>query len=392
MEFEKSNVQSQLEEVVLPFWLSLEDHTYGGFYGKVAADLSIDRQADKSAILMTRYLWALSAAYTHTKNPELLSAATQTYQFIAEKMLDKEYQGIYWSVTHDGQPANTQKHIYVQSFAIYALSEYYRISKDPSSLDLAIKLFELIESQCYMPSVNGYHEEFTVEWEKSEATVMGPKGQVDYFSTNAVLHLLEAYTNFYTVYPQAEVLDRLSNLLTIFKTHIIAESGHCRTEFDHQWQAINADVSYAHDIETAWLLYRATEVIGQATKAEYLEMINRIVKAVVAEGLDAQGIILDHLQLGEKSHIKQWWSLAESVIGFQDAYSRTADQKYQALAQVHWQFIQQYLFSSDQVSEWLPHVDEQGQVVTSRSTNMSDGWKGPYHTVRMYVELLNRLS
>lgn len=392
MEFTKESIQRQLDERILPFWLSLEDQQFGGFYGKVTADHSIDKQSDKSAILMTRYLWSLSAAYPMSKQAGLLEAADQVYQFIIDHLLDPTHQGLYWSVTFDGQPAISQKHIYVQSFAIYALSEYYKVSNKQESLDLAIELFNLIESKAYMPEAKGYHEEFSVTWQPSQATLMGPKGHEAYYSTNSLLHMLEAYTNLYQIHNQPEVLARIIFLLDLFKEKIISEQGHCHTEFHRDWQALNSDISYAHDIETAWLLYRSLEVIEKSDDVEYLKMIQRLVDSVLAEGLDKKGIILDHFHAGQKSDIKQWWSLAESVIGFYDAFSRTNQSHYKSLAQSHWLFIQRYLLKAEQHTEWLPHVDESGQEVTSQSTNLSDGWKGPYHTVRMYVEMLGRLS
>lgn len=392
MEFTREGIQKQLDERILPFWLSMEDKTFGGFYGKMASDLSIDKQADKSAILMTRYLWSLSAAYPLSKQAGLLDAAEQVYRFITDNLLDNEHHGMYWSVTYDGQPTETQKHIYVQSFAIYALSEYYKVSKKQSSLNLAIELFDLIESKAYMADVNGYHEEFSSDWQPSPATLMGPKGQAAYYSTNSLLHLLEAYTNLYQVHATPKLLERITNLLAVFKEKIVSKEGHCHTVFNRDWQPLNSDISYAHDIETAWLLYRSLEVVERNHDAEYLDMVNRIMNSVVREGLDNHGIIIDERYKGCKSSIKQWWSLAESVVGFYDAFNRTSDSRYEELAQSHWKFIQKYLLKPGLLSEWLPHIDERGQEVTSKSTNQSDGWKGPYHTVRMYVEMLERLS
>lgn len=392
MELTKETVQKQLDERILPFWLSLEDKAQGGFYAKVAADLSIDKQADKSAILMTRYLWALSAAYPVSETKGLLEAADQVYQFIVDYLLDEDQQGLFWSVSYDGQAKVTQKHIYVQSFAIYAFSEYYKVSQKESSLKLAIDLFNLIESKAYLADDSGYHEEFTSDWQPHSATLMGPKGEATYYSTNALLHLLEAYTNLYQVYPDSRLSKRITHLLALFKEYIVSEEGHCYTEFHRDWTPLNSDISYAHDIETAWLLYRSLEVLEKTNDSDYVALVQRIVQSVLEEGLDDQGIILDHYHSGQKSQIKQWWSLAESVIGFYDAFSRTKEVQFKRLAQSHWEFIQAHLMIPGQLSEWLPHVDESGQVVETKSTSLSDGWKGPYHTVRMYVEMLGRLS
>lgn len=392
MEFTEANFQKQLNQTIMPFWLRQEDKMYGGFYGQVAEDLTVDKKADKSAILMTRYLWALSATYAQSPQSKTLDAAHNVYQFIVNEMHDEQNKGLYWSVTYDGQPAITKKHVYVQSFAIYALSEYYKVTQDVSSLNLAMDLLNLIEDKAYCLDDNGYHEEFSIDWQASPATLMGPKGNVAYYTTNTVLHMIEAYTNLYQVHASATLLERIKNLLMIFSEYIVSDKGHCQTEFTRDWQALTTDISYAHDIETAWLLYRSIEVIGKTTDSQFTIMIDRIVESVFAEGLDSKGIIVDHYHNGRKSTVKQWWSLAESVVGFYDAYQRTGNETYKQLAKKHWDFIQAHLLLPDTLSEWLPHVDETGQAVLDKSTNISDGWKGPYHTARMYVEMLGRLS
>lgn len=391
MNFTRDSIKTQLIGKIIPFWLNQEDKDYGGFYGVVRADLSVDKQADKSAVLMTRYLWALSAAYKISDDIAILNAADNVYRFIVEKMIDQNGQGIYWSVTFDGKPKITQKHIYVQSFAIYALSEYYKISNNQESLDLAINLYQLVESKAYDVQHNGYHEEFTQDWQPSPATLMGPRGTAEYYTTNSVLHLVEAYTNLYQTYPDLSLLEDIKNLLNIFSKHIISEKGHCQTEFSRDWQAMNLDISYAHDIETAWLLFRTLEVIDETDNQPCINLIDNIVESVVADGLDTKGIIIDQFRNGQKTSVKQWWSLAESVIGFYDAYTRTEDSQYKKLAEKHWEFVQNHLINPITNSEWLPHIDETGQMVAGVSSNISDAWKGPYHTVRMYVEMLDRL-
>lgn len=57
------------------------------------------------------------------------------------------------------EPRRIHKHTYNQAFCIYALSSYYEASGDAEALELAKKLFTLIETTC-MDEV-GYLEAFT---------------------------------------------------------------------------------------------------------------------------------------------------------------------------------------------------------------------------------------
>ena len=66
---------------------------------------------------------------------------------------------------------------------------------------------------------------------------------------NTHLHVLEAYTNLYKVWPNQKLKEKLNNLLQIFKQSIIADSGHLRLFFSADWEIESNIISYGHDIE-----------------------------------------------------------------------------------------------------------------------------------------------
>jgi len=69
---------------------------------------------------------------------------------------DEKYGGVYWSVTFDGKALDDSKHTYNQAFAIYALSAFYEASGNKEALELAYKLYDVIEGKCR--DNNGYLE------------------------------------------------------------------------------------------------------------------------------------------------------------------------------------------------------------------------------------------
>ena len=71
----KQQIQDHLDKVILPFWESLKDDEYGGFYGYMDIDLNVDKKAVKGCILNNRILWFFANAYLNQKRPELLSYA-----------------------------------------------------------------------------------------------------------------------------------------------------------------------------------------------------------------------------------------------------------------------------------------------------------------------------
>ena len=154
----KQQIQDHLDKVILPFWESLKDDEYGGFYGYMDIDLNVDKKAVKGCILNNRILWFFANAYLNQKRPELLSYAKHAYEFLKKACLDKTYGGVYWSVTFDGKPEEDMKHTYNQAFAIYALSSYYDASGDKEALDIAFSIYDVIEAHC--KDDKGYLEAF----------------------------------------------------------------------------------------------------------------------------------------------------------------------------------------------------------------------------------------
>ena len=81
---------------------------------------------EKGAILNARILWTFSSAYRLLHKPEYLETATRAKREIIDRFYDKEFGGIYWSISAEDRPLDTKKQIYAIGFAIYGLSEYHR--------------------------------------------------------------------------------------------------------------------------------------------------------------------------------------------------------------------------------------------------------------------------
>ena len=53
-------IRSHLEQRLIPFWSSLRDEEYGGFYGYMDYNLRVDREAKKGAIWRKTALFFLN--------------------------------------------------------------------------------------------------------------------------------------------------------------------------------------------------------------------------------------------------------------------------------------------------------------------------------------------
>ena len=133
----KQAAEEMLLQTIIPFWKGLRDEENGGFYGYMDFDLKLDKKAEKGCILNSRILWFFSEAAMLTGRADLAEDARHAYQFFLKNCYDEANGGVYWSCDYTGKPQDTTKHTYNQGFAIYALSAYYRLTKDPVALTYA---------------------------------------------------------------------------------------------------------------------------------------------------------------------------------------------------------------------------------------------------------------
>ncbi|MBB5325715.1 mannobiose 2-epimerase [Anoxybacillus tepidamans] len=382
-------VENELFEHILPFWEKLVDYEYGGIYGKVDFDLRVDQQADKGGIVTSRFLWTFSSAYRVTRNEKYLQIANHLYQFLVENIYDDEYDGLYWLVNYKGEPKDTRKHVYTQSFGIYALSEYYRAKNDENALKLAKNLYFLIENKGFDPKNNAYKEEFDREWNEMPNEMLSENGVLADITMNTHIHVLEAYTNLYKVWSNEQLKERIENLLHILYHNIYDQnSKFLGVFFDKNWNSLIDMKSFGHDIEASWLIDEALKTIG-LEKEEYVQMVIDIAYNIAHTAIQADGSLINE-QVDDKIDTSRvWWVQAEAMVGFLNAYERTKDVKFLELVKNLWEYTKKYIIDHRDNGEWYWSVDENG--IPSKK-NICDPWKASYHNGRFCLEVIERMK
>ena len=199
----KQAAEEMLLQTIIPFWKRLRDEENGGFYGYMDFDLKLDKKAEKGCILNSRILWFFSEAAMLTGRADLAEDARHAYQFFLKNCYDEANGGVYWSCDYTGKPQDTTKHTYNQGFAIYALSAYYRLTKDPVALAYAKKIFHLIEQHC--TDSEGYLEAFTIDWKPESNEKLSENGVMAAKTMNTLLHVFEGYAGLYQASRDPEV-------------------------------------------------------------------------------------------------------------------------------------------------------------------------------------------
>ena len=385
----REEIQNHLVKDIIPFWKNLRDDENGGYYGWVGYDLKVDKKAVKGCILNSRILWFFSNAYTMLKDESLLKEADHAFAFLKERCADRENGGIFWSIRYDGTPEDTTKHTYNQAFAIYALSSYYEASGKQEALDMAKELFYIIETKC--TDEIGYKEAFDKAFHEIENDKLSENGVIAAKTMNTLLHVFEAYTELYRVAKLPEVGEKLHWIMETFAHKVYNPELH-RQEvfFDENMKSIIDLHSYGHDIETAWLIDRGVEVLGDPAMEALLSPITRDLTAQIYKVAFDGHSLANECERGVVNTHRIWWVQAETVIGFLNGYQKDPSRKeYLQAAESEWQFIKDHVIDKRAGSEWYWEVDEDGKPYPNRP--IVEPWKCPYHNGRMCMEVMKRL-
>lgn len=390
LELLKSQMKAEYSNI-MRYWIDkMEDHENGGFYGERDENDNLVDNALKGCILNGRILWSFSSAANNFGNEEYKEAAKRAFDYICEFFYDKKNGGFFWSLDKKGNPVDTKKQAYAQGFVIYGLSEYYLLTKDKRALDLAYETYNLIEKHFRDNKDGGYIEALAADWTHMDDVRLSDKDENTPKSMNTHLHILEPYTNLYRAKATPELKGSIEHCIDIFRHKIIdQQSGRFNLFFDMDWTLKSNIDSYGHDIEGAWLIYEAAEIIDNKQLMEELKPVcKRLVDITIEEGFDGDSSIFYEKVNGHLDTDKHWWPQAETLVGLTDTWRLTGDEAYLARMVKVWDFIQTHLVDH-KGGDWFWRVDKDGKVAYH---DMKAGfWKCPYHNSRAIVEVLHRI-
>ncbi len=396
--------EASLQKQVLPQWFPRSVDPTGGFFQNYTEDWKRGTGNEKSVVYQARLTWV--AAQAALRYP----AQAKTYQtyarhgavFLEKKLWDEKNGGFYWGLDDQGKPERGgEKHVYGNSFAIYALCGEYKAVHDTRTLDLAKRAYLWLESHAHDPKNGGYYEALTVEG-RPILTPPDPAQPSDEIGTrygiktmNTHIHLLESLTALYEVWPNAGVRARLEEVFALVRDRIAVEPIGCLNyQFLPSWQPLPDRDSYGHDVETAFLLTEAAAALGRPNDTRTWALARRIVDHALDYGWDAVhgGFYDSGSVFGGKPYVtdKIWWVQAEglnALLLMHDRYGKET-QRYWAAFNRQWEFIRDH--QTDTLhGGWLAATQENGDTIPGRAK--SDGWTEAYHQGRSLLNVSERL-
>lgn len=299
LKFEKQ-VDGMLHEDVLNVWFPRSiDNQNGGFNSVFSREWKPGPSQGKFSVFQGRMTWISSQmVLRHPDTKErFLPIAQHGLQFLNDTLWDKQYGGFFWGVDDSGHisPFYTDnKEMYGESFGLYGAAAAYLATHDPKALALAQKEFRWMEQHAHDAKNGGYFEVVTREGKPIQADANGmPPADLShggflagYKSMNTHIHLLEAMTQLYQAWPDPNVRERVQELLSIVRDKICVDPGVMNLYFTNDWRPIPDHDSYGHDVETAYLMLEAEDVLGVAHDPKTVRMSKLLVDHALAFGWD----------------------------------------------------------------------------------------------------------
>lgn len=407
---------SLINEVLAPWYPLAVDDEFGGFLSDLDANWLPVGPQRKMVVTQARHVWmtARAAEFLPERRDEFLAMSKQGFEFLSSKMWDDSHGGFYSLVDRDGEfvvgsDGFTQgKTAYGNAFAVYGIAAYADVSGDDAALAFAKKAFRWLDEHFHDGVNGGYYQFVTREGE----ALRGGWGKYPAKDQNSSIHLLEALTELYHVWPDETVGKRLEEMLTIIRDTIVVEPGYLRLFFSEDWTAVSYrdsseasrsanyemdHVSFGHDVETAYLMLEATDALG-LDRTETLRVGKMMIDHSLAYGYDSEngGLIDGSYYLNDTDDPvvvlpgKAWWPQAEalnSFLIFADLYpddSHDYDQRFWEM----WKYIDENVVDHERGGWYWAGLDVEPERKEFAKGSI---WKAAYHDGRALLNVVHHL-
>ncbi len=419
---EKSKIRQEMEVALGPQLLEkwyprCQDTVHGGFLSDFDYRWQATGPDNKMIVTQARHIWTTSkAAEWYSDNDIYLTLARHGFHFLKEKMWDAEFGGFYNLVNREGDvltpPSEGRiiKRAYGNAFAIYGLAAYYKISKDTAVLNLAKDAFRWLDQHSFDPEYGGYFQFM----ERDGRPMPEGFGHTPPKDQNSSIHLLEAFTELYAVWPDQKLRERLQELLEIIRDTITTDMGYMNLFFYRDWTPLSYrdsteavreanhhldHVSFGHDVETAFLMMEASETLGLEHDDRTLEVGRKMVDHTLQNGWDdVLGGIYDggYYFKDNPNHTlirdtKNWWAQSEmlnTLLIMHELYPDD-DQAFFEKFKKQWAYCQEYLLDSEHGGWYAGGLDKEPERKTGDKGHI---WKGAYHTARSLMNCIEKLK
>lgn len=408
--------------IIEPWYPRNIDTLYGGYISAFDYDWTLSKNSQvKALVQQARHVWTTSYIYeAYPERNEFLEYSEHGFRFLKDALWDQEFGGFHAYCNQDGTARSesmSEKRIYGQAFGIYSLSQYYRMSQNMEALELAKESFRWMEDHAHDKQHGGYFEFLRRDGspilsQDASESALGDSPGTGLKDYNSSIHLMEALTELYRVWPDSLVLVRLEEMFFLIRDTFVHPDGYLQLYFYPDWKLVPEETmekrspedhwytqhfTYGHDVETAFLLLETAHVLGWEDDEKTHRIAKRLVDHSLESGWDHEkGGFFDagKEKNGEIEIInrqKSWWGLVEGMNALLLMHTLYPEdpQDYHALFLKSWEHIDTYLIDKEYGGWYGAALDTSPQ---SKEQGKSHIWKTTYHNVRGMVNCMHLLE
>ena len=410
-------IENSIQHEMLNKWYPQNmDTLNGGFLTSFTYDFKPTADQDKFIVTQARHTWSTSkAAMRYPAIAHYKTLAQNGYRFLHDAMWDKKYGGFYTMVGRNRNVIDSTKNAYGNAFGIYALAAYCKLSNDPGALSFAREAFMWLENHSHDPVHKGYYQHMQRDGTPIKRTTATPAmAETGYKDQNSSIHLLEAFTELYAVWPNDLVRERLYEMLLLIRDTMIGNKGYLTLFFQPDWTPVSLRdssdgyivahhgldyVSFGHNVETSYLLLEASHALNLQNDSVTLRIAKRMVDHALDNAWDSKTggfydagfYFKDKPGLTIISREKNWWSQAEamnSLLLMSDVFPDD-DMKYYDKFKQQWKYIQAYMIDHTYGDWYANGTDTDPEIKSALKGHI---WKGNYHQFRAMMNCVDRLT
>jgi mannose-6-phosphate isomerase len=366
-----SAARAWLGEAGLPLWGTAGVDESGSFHERLKFDGRPDLSCPRRMRVQARQLYVYSEAAVRGWWDGARPVADRGFEaFVRDCWARDGRPGFLHTLTPDLAPLDLKRDTYDHAFGLFALAWYYKLTKEPLALALALEVLDVLDRELADPASGGFLE--------SRPPALPRR-------SDPHMHLLEASLEWTEASGHPRFLDLARRMTALFKSRFFdRETGTLREFFAADLGPAEGPsgqvVAPGHHFEWSWLLAWAGRLGAGDAKAEG----DALYAYGLRHGLDAQGFAIDECDRhGRQVRLsRRAWPQTELIKAYLNQARQGDPAAAEAAGKVTLNFLATYL-ATDVPGLWMDQFDAAGRGMTEAAPAST-----LYHVAVAFRELL----
>lgn len=375
--------RNHLTEEILPRWLQADQGSCGVFLPGFDRRWQPLPTPEATLVSQCRLIYCFAAGWRHTRDRAYLGAVERGVNGLLEHWRDPIHHGFFWSVSPDGQVADTRKDLYGHAFVIFGLAHASAALQDDSLAQTAREIIPVLW-QFFGEDCGGMVPSLDRELQHPPS----------HRTQNPLMHLFEAHLALLEL--QGTDRDVVRSACRIGKfVHFRLGSpatGHLPEMYDEGWAELpgarGGRIDLGHAMEWAFLLSRGDQL---GLPGDWLGPAEALLSHGLQVGEDPRGGLHSNEapEGGVMAGTKGCWQQCEllrTLLHF--AATRDREDLWERL-ETHLAWVRRR-FIDGEFGGWY-HTPAADDGTPPEDAHKGDVWKLDYHVTGMCEEALRVL-